>query len=86
MTPCRDVVDPRTHPMNLDPASLIASFIIGSIGLVALMYGKKQSRFPQMVIGLALIVYPYFVPNVWIMIGIAVALVGALWGAVRLGW
>ena len=72
--------------MNFDAPSLIASFIIGSIGLVAMMYGKKQSRFPHMVVGLVLMVYPYFVPNVAAMIAIAVALVGGLWAAVRLGW
>jgi hypothetical protein len=38
-----------------------------------------------MAVGAALVVYPYFVTNVAAMIGIAVALLAALWGAVRLG-
>ena len=71
--------------MNFDAGSLIASLIIGSIGFVLLSYGKKQSRFPQMVVGLALVVYPYFIPSVWVMIGIGVALVSGLFAAVRLG-
>ncbi len=72
--------------MNMDAPSFFASFVIGSIGLVALLYGKRQSRLPQMVIGLTLMVYPYFIPNVWVMIVIAVALPVALWGLLRIGW
>jgi len=72
--------------MDLDPSSLLASMLIGSVGLGLLIYGKKQVRFPQMIVGLGLMVYPYFVSNVWLMLGIAVAAVAALWGAVRSGW
>jgi hypothetical protein len=72
--------------MELDANSLLASMLIGSIGLGLLIYGKKQVRVPQIVVGLALCVYPYFVSNVLLMFGIAIAALGALWGAVRLGW
>ncbi len=71
--------------MNLDPGTLIASLIISSIGFVALAYGKKQQRLPQMLIGFALLLFPYFVSNVAAMIGIAVALLGALALMLRLG-
>ncbi len=72
--------------MNLDANSLLASMLIGSVGLGLLIYGKKQLRVPQIVVGIALLVYPYFVSNVLVMLGIAVAAIGALWGAIRLGW
>jgi hypothetical protein len=72
--------------MNLDANSLLASMLIGSVGLGLLIYGKKQMRVPQMIVGIALLVYPYFVSNVWLMLGIAVAAVGGLWGVLRLGW
>jgi hypothetical protein len=36
--------------------------------------------------GLTLMVYPYFVDGPWLILGIAVLLVGLLVGAVRLGW
>jgi hypothetical protein len=71
--------------MNLDGASLIASLIIGSVGFVAFAYGKKQSRLPQMIVGLVLMVYPYFVTSVPWMIGAAVALLGGLWVMLRAG-
>lgn len=72
--------------MDLDANSLLASLLVSSIGFVAFMYGKKQSRVPQMVVGILMMGYPYFVTNVALMLGIAVVLLAALWGAVRLGW
>jgi hypothetical protein len=72
--------------MNLDANSLLASLLIGSVGLGLLIYGKKQMRVPQMATGLLLSVYPYFVSNVLLMLAIGVAAIGALWGALRLGW
>jgi hypothetical protein len=71
--------------MDLDANSLLASLLISSIGFVAFAYGKRQGRAPQMLVGLALMAYPYFVSNVLLMFGIAVALLGGLWIAVRSG-
>ena len=69
--------------MDFDADTLIASLVIGGIGTVSFIYGKRQSRVPQMVVGLALVVYPYFVSNIFLMIGIAVALLAALWASIR---
>ena len=71
--------------MDLDAGSLIASLIVSSIGLVAFIYGKRQSRAPQMVVGVALMAYPYFVSNVFLQAGIAIVLLAGLWLAIRLG-
>jgi hypothetical protein len=38
-----------------------------------------------MLVGVALVVYPYFVSSIALMAAIAVGLLAALWGAVRLG-
>jgi hypothetical protein len=54
--------------------------------LAFFMYGKKEKRIPQMLGGLALMVYPYFVDGLWLILGIGVLLVGLLVAAVRLGW
>lgn len=72
--------------MDFDAGSIIASLIIGGIGFVAFMYGKKQTRIPHMVAGILLMIYPYFVPDVLLMSVIAAAILGALYGVVRLGW
>jgi hypothetical protein len=71
--------------MNLDGNTILLSLLIGSIGLVCFMYGKRQQRVPQVVVGLALMVYPYFVSNLLISAGIGVGLLAGLWLAVYLG-
>ncbi len=71
--------------VNLDAPSLIASLIVSSVGFVAFSYGKSQQRFPQMIIGLVLMIFPYFVPMAWLMIAIAAVLCGVLWLSVRMG-
>ncbi|MFS8066854.1 MAG: hypothetical protein ACMG6S_10830 [Byssovorax sp.] len=71
--------------MNSDANSLLASLLVGSIGFVAFAYGKKQSRLPQMLVGVALMVFPYFVASVPLILGIGAGLLGVLVIAVKLG-
>ncbi len=71
--------------MNLDANSLLASLLVGSIGFVAFAYGKKQSRLPQMAIGLVMMGFPYFVTSVPLMLGIGGGLVALLVVLVKLG-
>ncbi len=71
--------------MTLDPNALLLSLAVSSVGFVLFAYGRKQGRVPHMLAGAALCVYPYFVENLAISAGIAVALVGLLVLAVRLG-
>ena len=71
--------------MNLDGNSLLASLVVSSIGFVAFAYGKKQHRFPQMLVGVAMMVYPYFISSVPWMLVVAVLLMGALGLMVRVG-
>ncbi len=47
----------------MNAANILASVIFGSIGFGAFIYGKKQSNFKALVIGVILMVYPYFVSN-----------------------
>jgi acyl-CoA reductase-like NAD-dependent aldehyde dehydrogenase len=72
--------------VNLDGTSLLVSFVVSGIGFVAFSYGRKMSRTPQVVVGLVMMVYPYFVPNLWAMGGIAAALLAGLFLAVRSGY
>lgn len=65
--------------------SLLLSLLIGCAGFVCFAYGKRQQRFPQMIAGVVLCVYPYFVPNLMLMAAIAVAVLVLLGVAVRLG-
>jgi hypothetical protein len=72
--------------VNLDGNALLASFLIGLVGSACFVYGKRQGRVPQMLVGVVLVVYPYFVPNIALMLAIAAGLILALWGVVRLGY
>jgi multisubunit Na+/H+ antiporter MnhC subunit len=72
--------------MSLDPTLMFLSLITSGIGLVLFIYGKKQGRWPHLVAGLALLAYPYLVSTVMMTMVIGVAIVIALWVAVRQGW
>lgn len=77
---------PRYSPfMDLDAGSLVASMIISTVGFGLFVFGKKQQRFGHLIAGVVMMAYPYFVPGVLPMIGIAVGLVGALWFAAAKG-
>jgi hypothetical protein len=65
---------------------LFVSLLIGSVGFVLFVYGKKQSRLPHLLTGLALMLYPYFVASVFWMVAVACLILAALWLAVRQGW
>jgi hypothetical protein len=65
--------------------SLLASLLVGSIGFGLFVYGKKQKRTPHLIVGIAMMVYPYLVPNVAIMLVIAGVVLGLLFLATRMG-
>jgi hypothetical protein len=61
------------------------SLITGAIGAALFLYGKRESRWPQIVVGLLFMVYPYFTPNISSLIVVGVILAGVLWYLVRRG-
>ena len=72
--------------MDLDSSSLFASLLVSSVGFVAFSYGKSQRRFPQLVTGVVLMVYPYFVDGVGTMLLVGALLVGLMTAAIKLGY
>ena len=71
--------------MELTAGSLFAMLVVSSIGFALYLYGKRQARVPQLVTGVLMMVFPYFVTGVVWMSGVAVALLAALWCACRSG-
>ena len=67
------------------PGSLIASLVVGSIGLGLFMYGKRMSRTPQLAVGVSLMAFPYFVTGLVPMLSTAGVLLGGLWFTQRGG-
>ena len=72
--------------MSLDPTWIFLSLALSGLGLVLFRYGKKQDRWPQLVAGLALMLYPYFATSLTTLVGIGALIGVALWYALRLGW
>ena len=72
--------------MSLDPTWIFLSLVLSGVGFVLFRYGRKQDRWPQLVAGLALMVFPYFATSVTTLVGIGALIGAALWYAIRLGW
>ena len=72
--------------MSLDPGLLFFSLITSGIGFVLFVYGKKQGRGSQLVGGLVMMIYPYFVSSLTMNVVVFAAIAAATWLAVRQGW
>lgn len=57
---------------------LFINLIFSCIGFGAWIYGKRQRSGVHLALGAVLMVYPYFVGNVYVLCGIGVALTAAL--------
>jgi len=55
-------------------SSLLWGLLFGSIGLGFFLYGKKQQAIVPLFCGLALMAFPYFVSNTFLLVAIGVAL------------
>jgi hypothetical protein len=60
--------------VSLGFANLFAGLIFGAIGFVAFIYGKRMNLWQPMFLGIALMVFPYFVEaTIWLY---AIGIVG----------
>jgi len=55
-------------------AQLLWGLVFGSIGFGFFLYGKKQRAPVPLTCGLALMLYPYFVTNAYLLVAIGVVL------------
>ncbi|MFH0772648.1 MAG: hypothetical protein V1933_08540 [Candidatus Omnitrophota bacterium] len=60
-------------------AKIAACAIFGAIGFVAFVYGKRNTLLRTMIIGIALMVYPYFFSETLAVYLIGIALTAALY-------
>ena len=72
--------------MNLSANSLLLGALISLVGMALLLYGRKAARGPHIVVGLLLIVYPYFIGNLVIEVVVGVVLITGLALVSRLGY
>ena len=79
-------VEAQPCEMSIDPTWLLLSLVPSGFGFVLFSYGKKQDRWPQLVAGVALMVYPYFATSLTTLVGVGTLIGASLWYALRLGW
>ena len=58
-----------------DTAQLFWAMLFGAIGLGFFVYGKKQKAVVPLLTGIALFVFPYFMPNVYMLVIVGAILV-----------
>lgn len=51
------------HPMNFSLGSLLGGLLFSCLGLVVFRFGKARQQLRLAILGLALMVYPYFTPS-----------------------
>lgn len=56
-------------------AQLFWAMLFGAIGLGFFVYGKKQKAVVPLLTGIALFVFPYFMPNVYVLVIVGAILV-----------
>ena len=54
--------------------TILVAVVFGFVGFLAFRYGRKNQEPRQLVLGLALMLYGYFVTNVWVSLGIGAVL------------
>jgi hypothetical protein len=72
--------------MHFSGNELLASLLVSSIGFVLFVYGRKLARAPQLIAGVVLMVFPYFVSSALVTLLIGGGLLAGLGIVVRLGW
>ena len=65
---------------------MLLSLSPGGVGFVLFVYGKKQQRWPQLLAGLAMMVYPYFATTVTTLVAVGALIAGVLWYVLSLGY
>ena len=62
----------------MSAGTLFAGLLFGAVGMGVFAYGRKQRQARPFFIGAALMVYPYFFDDPWLLYGIGVVLIAAL--------
>ena len=64
---------------DFNGAKILAYIIFGAIGFAVFVYGKKNKFVRPMIIGFALMVYPYFFSGTLVIYLVGIALIAALY-------
>ena len=64
---------------NFSFANIMAWIIFGIIGMCAFNYGRKERSFKPLMIGVVLMVYPYFVSNTILLYALGIGISSLLY-------
>ena len=64
--------------LNLSFASLFGGLVFGTIGFFAFRQGRRSGSVKTIGIGVALMIYPYFIPNTVLLYVVGVLLTASL--------
>ena len=59
----------------MSTATLLWGVFFGSIGLGFFVYGRRQKVVVPLLVGLALMIVPYFIPNTFALVTLGVVLI-----------
>jgi len=62
----------------MDGTWLLWSSLFSLIGLAVFVYGRRQRRPAPLLVGLVLMIYPYFISSAWVLVGVGLLLIAAL--------
>ncbi len=77
LTPGLGACEQRVSIVAMNTAQLLWGVLFGALGAGYALYGKKQGAIVPLISGLALMVFPYFVSNTWVMVLVGAALSAA---------
>lgn len=58
----------------IDISTLMCGVIFGSIGFGFFLYGRKQKAMVPLLSGMALMLLPFFIPNVYLLVSVSIIL------------
>ena len=61
--------------MDFSISSLLAGFIFGIYGIYVFRYGKREASALKILIGLTLMLFPYFISNPWAVWPLGIGLI-----------
>ena len=69
---------PKEAASSFSMANLVWGLLFGSVGFIAFSYGKGNAKMYPMILGIALMAFPYFVRGTLMLVLIGLGLCGAL--------
>ena len=76
-----EAMPPGLHlpDLELSLGWVVATSLLSLAGMALFVYGKRSKNLMHLLAGLVLMIYPLFISNIAVMVGIGVAIGGFVW-------